>query len=119
MKPKHRIVCPQCKRQKLLFESEKKALLHIKYNGDETAKESGFAPVRAYYCEACCGWHLTSRPANSSPIEHTLEYHTIVRPNVGIRRFRTTPFGIKCVMRRGKNNTWRRGASKCEVSIID
>lgn len=60
MKPKNRIYCRECGRQKLVFESEKKAMTFIKFNGDEILKESGRKPVRAYYCECCGGYHVTS-----------------------------------------------------------
>lgn len=61
MKPiKSRIYCPECGRQKILFETEKKALNFIKFNSEEIEEESGRAPIRAYYCEFCGGWHVTS-----------------------------------------------------------
>lgn len=33
----------------------------IRFNAEEMVEETGQAPVRAYYCETCCGWHVTSR----------------------------------------------------------
>ena len=61
MKPsKSRVYCPECGRQKILFETEKKALNFIKFNSEEIKEESGRAPIRAYYCEFCGGWHVTS-----------------------------------------------------------
>ena len=63
MKPsKSRVYCPECGRQKILFETEKKALNFIKFNSEEIEEESGRAPIRAYYCEFCGGWHVTSSP---------------------------------------------------------
>ena len=53
--------CPQCRRQKMLFQTEAEALRFIAYNGEDIRLESGFAPTRAYYCEACGGYHLTSQ----------------------------------------------------------
>jgi DNA polymerase-3 subunit delta' len=44
----------------MLFKSEKKAENFIKYNSDEILNETGIAPVRAYYCPFCGGWHITS-----------------------------------------------------------
>jgi len=32
------------------------------YNAEAIKSESGFAPIRSYYCKACGGWHLTSSP---------------------------------------------------------
>lgn len=60
MKPKNRIYCRLCGRKKLLFESEKKALNFIKFNSDEIFHETGKRPTRAYYCEVCGGYHVTS-----------------------------------------------------------
>lgn len=63
MKPNVRnlIYCPQCKRSKQRFESKKEADMFIKYNAEECRQENGYAPIRAYYCNACCAWHLSSR----------------------------------------------------------
>ena len=55
-KPKNRVMCPDCGRQKMLFESESKANSFIKWNKDEI--ENG-DKLRAYYCPACCGWHIS------------------------------------------------------------
>lgn len=55
-KPKNRIMCPDCGRQKILFESEAKANSFIKWNKDNI--ENG-DKLRAYYCPACCGWHIS------------------------------------------------------------
>jgi len=60
MKPKNRIYCREVGRSKLLFETEKKALNFIKFNGEEIYQETGRKPERAYYCECCGGWHTTS-----------------------------------------------------------
>ena len=59
MKPKHRIFCPICQRAKMVFETEEKAMRFIEYNAKDF--ESGVAPIRAYYCKGCGGWHLTKR----------------------------------------------------------
>ncbi len=60
MKPKKRIFCPYCGYLKMLFETEKKANLYLKYNADDVLEENGRKPIRSYYCEACGGWHVTS-----------------------------------------------------------
>ena len=66
MKPNRgRVFCRECHRQKLLFDSEKKAELFIKFNAEETAECNGYAPVRSYYCMCCGGWHVTHKPFNS------------------------------------------------------
>lgn len=62
MKPtKNRIYCKDGERVKMVFETEKKAHTFIKFNGEEIAAESGYAPTRAYFCIACNGWHITSK----------------------------------------------------------
>ena len=43
----------------MLFETEKKAQLFMKFNNEEITAENGYAPARAYFCESCGGWHLT------------------------------------------------------------
>lgn len=59
-KPKNRIFCYEANRQKIVFETEKKALMFIKYNGSDIEQERGYKPIRAYYCQCCDGWHVTS-----------------------------------------------------------
>lgn len=60
MKPtRNRVYCRECGRSKMLFETEKKAQLFMRFNNEEISNENGYAPVRAYYCMACGGWHLT------------------------------------------------------------
>lgn len=62
MKPKNRVMCPDSMKQKMLFESERKANDFIKWNGGEIDTHGGV--LRAYYCPACCGWHISSRRYN-------------------------------------------------------
>lgn len=57
-KPKNRVICPDCGRPKMLFESEKKAELFIKFNGEEICND--VSKLRVYYCPACCGYHISS-----------------------------------------------------------
>lgn len=56
IKPKNRIICPECNRSKIIFESEAKAQRFIEFNKD--AMKHG-DKLRVYYCEACGGWHVT------------------------------------------------------------
>ncbi len=66
MKPKNNIVhCYGCHRSKMLFETKAKADNFIKYNKDNILEENGFAPVRSYYCEFCCGYHVTSNSSTA------------------------------------------------------
>ena len=68
MKPKrNHIYCPDCGHAKILFESQRKALNFIAFNSRNIYLETGRAPVRAYYCMACGGWHVTSLPYFNSP----------------------------------------------------
>lgn len=64
MKPKNRVMCPDCGRAKMLFKTEKEALTFIKFNGLEIT--DNVADLRVYYCPACCGYHITSKPYKES-----------------------------------------------------
>lgn len=59
VKPKNRVYCPDCNRQKMKFDSEKEALNFIKWN---RANFDDKIPSRIYWCKACCGFHITARP---------------------------------------------------------
>ena len=72
MKPKNRIYCASSGKSKLLFATEKKALTYLKFNYDEILQENGIAPIRAYYCECCMGWH-TTHIMEGSHIEQRIE----------------------------------------------
>ena len=61
---RNRVVCPICGRKKLLFETEKKALRYLEFNGEAIQREG--ETLRAYYCEGCGGWHITSKPYKPS-----------------------------------------------------
>jgi hypothetical protein len=60
MKPKKSIYCQGAKRFKMKFETEKAAETFIKFNSEEIKEETGYAPIRAYYCRWCIGWHTSS-----------------------------------------------------------
>ena len=62
-KPKNRIICPDCGKPKMVFESESKAKNFIKFNGDDI--EFG-NDMRPYYCPACCGWHISHKQYRKS-----------------------------------------------------
>lgn len=57
---KNRIYCPDCRKRKVLFESESQANNFIKFNSQDIEAANGYAPIRSYYCPLCCGWHVTS-----------------------------------------------------------
>ena len=63
MKPKNRIICPDCGKPKMLFETERKANDFIKWNGEEM--EFG-KELRVYYCPSCCGWHISHQKHRKS-----------------------------------------------------
>ena len=61
MRPiKNRFFCLACGRAKMLFCTQKKAENFIKFNADVIFEESGIRPARTYYCQLCCGYHVTS-----------------------------------------------------------
>ncbi len=47
----------------MLFESKAKADNFLRYNREIILEENGKAPIRSYYCEFCCGYHVTSNPS--------------------------------------------------------
>lgn len=59
MKPKNRVMCPDCGRQKMLFGTEKEAQTFLKFNGQELNPD-GTRELRVYWCPACCGYHISS-----------------------------------------------------------
>ena len=62
MKPtKNRFFCNDCAKVKMQFETEKKANTFIKFNENEIEEETGFKPIRSYYCISCDCWHVTSK----------------------------------------------------------
>jgi len=64
IKPSKSLVyCYACKRRKMLFGEQSEADNFIKYNHGGILEENGKAPVRSYYCELCCGYHVTSNPS--------------------------------------------------------
>lgn len=47
--------CIEANKEKLTFYSEKEVERFIKFNKDKYEH-----PLHQYYCDFCCGWHLTS-----------------------------------------------------------
>lgn len=59
----------------MLFGTKKEAELFMKYNGDEIQEKHGYRPLRAYFCQGCGGWHVTSQPRDEydfAPVEKLL-----------------------------------------------
>lgn len=57
---KNLVYCYACKKRKMLFDEKSEADNFIKYNHGGILEENGKAPARSYYCELCCGYHVTS-----------------------------------------------------------
>lgn len=66
---RNRVMCPDCRRMKMLFETESKARNFIKFNGNEI--ETNGAELRIYYCPACCGYHISSKEYTPVFDKHT------------------------------------------------
>lgn len=62
-KPKNRVMCPECGRAKILFDSESKAKNFIKFNGDNIQHNG---ELRSYFCPACGGYHISSKEYKKS-----------------------------------------------------
>lgn len=56
----NRIFCIDCGRRKQLFETEEQAENFINYNADKL--DFGGDTLRAYFCPACMGYHITHQP---------------------------------------------------------
>lgn len=56
---------------KCFFETEKKANTFLKFNADVIEEESGKRPIRSYFCQSCCGWHITSQEDKPNRISRT------------------------------------------------
>ena len=55
---KNRIMCPDCGKPKMLFETEKEAQNFIKWNSGDMEHSD---KLRPYYCPACCGYHISHK----------------------------------------------------------
>ena len=62
MKPtKNKIYCNDSGKPKMLFKTKEKANRFIEFNSEEIESESGYSPIRSYFCVSCNGWHVTSK----------------------------------------------------------
>lgn len=72
MKPsKSKVFCRDSGKPKILFETEKKADNFIKFNAEEIESESGYCPVRSYFCIYCGGYHVTSKKNNPDAVSRS------------------------------------------------
>lgn len=60
---KNRVMCPECGRAKMLFETETKAKNFIKFNGNDFTHQN---ELRTYFCPACGGYHISSKEYKKS-----------------------------------------------------
>ena len=66
IKPKNKVFCRGCNKEKMLFKSKKSADNFIKYNREYFLETTGKAPNHSYYCRFCLGYHVTSNHNKSS-----------------------------------------------------
>jgi hypothetical protein len=57
-------------RPKMRFETEKEACDFIRWNHDNFEEK---IPSRVYWCDACCGYHITARPENGVGVAINME----------------------------------------------
>lgn len=101
MKPKNRVLCPDCGRPKILFESENKANNFIKFNAEEIPHGHR---LRSYYCPACCGWHVSSH-----------EYDGINRTELLLENYRKSKQRPKVVKPTSPVNSIKRSKYSPEI----
>lgn len=62
MKPtRNRFFCREARRVKMLFPTECSAKNFMKFNSELIKEETGYSPIRSYYCQLCGGWHVTHK----------------------------------------------------------
>ena len=79
-------MCPDCGKPKMQFESERKANDFIKWNADDFVQ--GRESLRAYYCKACCCWHISHKHHSigyGNQFSHKMESYRQQRGNSGTR----------------------------------
>lgn len=60
--PKNLVFCTASGKEKLCFGTLEAAVMHINLNGPRIKELNGYGPTRAYWCNSCCCWHVTSKP---------------------------------------------------------
>lgn len=70
IKPKNRVYCADSMRPKMRFETEREAYDFIRWNHDNFDEK---IPSRVYWCDACCGYHITSKPENGVGVAINME----------------------------------------------
>ena len=64
IKPKNKVFCRGCNKEKILFETKKSADNFLKFNRDYFLETTGSAPKSSYYCRFCLGYHVTSKSSS-------------------------------------------------------
>lgn len=65
-KPKNKVFCYGCNKEKILFETKEKADNFIRFNSGEFLEKGKKAAVSSYYCRFCLGYHVTSNANKAS-----------------------------------------------------
>lgn len=119
VKPKNRVYCPDCGRQKMRFNSEKEAENFIKWNRMNFEEK---IPSRIYWCEACCGYHITARPMGNVgvTINMKLPYLTEALENdrINVMRAVKTIYKVLGILRQPSGYYGKIGLGKCK-SLLD
>lgn len=66
IKPKNKVFCRGCNKEKILFETKENADNFLKFNRDYFLEKTGRAPKYSYYCRFCLGYHVTSNPRKTA-----------------------------------------------------
>lgn len=72
---KNRVHCSLAQRSKMLFSTQEEAERFLEYNTKSLdGWRKGKVPLRAYYCVACGGWHVSSKIFPTSTIKEDKEF---------------------------------------------
>lgn len=119
VKPKNRVFCPDCKRQKMKFDTEKQARNFIKWNRENFDDK---IPSRIYWCEACCGYHITAKPDGGVgvAVNMKLPYLTEALETDKVRVIRTVKmiYNVVNILKQPSGYYGKTGLGKCK-SILD
>ena len=119
VKPKNRVWCPEGRRPKMKFETEDEARRFLKWNSGNFDKK---IPSRIYWCEGCCGYHITARPEGGVgvTVNMKLPYLTEALEKDKVRVVRTVKAIYKVVntLKQPSGYYGKSGLGKCK-SILD
>ena len=119
IKPKNRVFCPDSMRLKMKFNTQKEAEDFIKWNHDHFENK---IPSRVYWCDACCGYHITARPEGDVgvTVNMTLPYLTDALETDKFRVIRTVKMlhNVLNILKQPSGYYGKIGLGKCK-SILD